>query len=84
MPCDTTRLHITCFQKITFHENLKILTKSRSCSTTCGGIQHLGWTQMESTLKIIMVAVEIYLFGYDLTIGDLVKRGLSPTCSRTP
>ena len=47
-------------------------------------IQDLGLAQLESTLKIIMVAVEISLFGYDLTIGNLVRRGLSPTCVRTP
>ena len=49
-----------------------------------GRIHYLGWTQLESTLNIIMVWIEKSLFGYDLAIWDLVKRGLSPTCVRIP
>ena len=41
-------------------------------------IQNLRLMQFESTLKIIMVRIENSSFGYNLTIGNLVKRGCLP------
>ena len=38
-------------------------------------IQDLGWTQLESTLKIMRVNVKNYVFGHDLTIGNMVNKG---------
>ena len=42
-----------------------------------------GWTQLESTSKIIIINVENSSFGYDLTTGNLVKRGLYHCCVGT-
>ena len=39
-------------------------------------IEDLGWTWLESALKIIIMNVEKFSFGYDLTIGHFVKRVL--------
>ena len=41
---DTTRLHITWFQQVTFRRNLKILSKSWPGFHTCARIQNLRWT----------------------------------------
>ena len=40
-------------QEVNFHRNLKILTKSWSCSTSCGMVQDLRWIQVEYTLAIL-------------------------------
>ena len=44
---------------------------------------NLGWIPLEYTSKIMLVAIENSSFGYDLTTGDFMKRGLSPTCVKT-
>ena len=54
------------------------------CLTLSARIRNLGWTQLESTLKIIIVGVENSTFGYNLTIGDLVKRGSLPQMREDP
>ena len=73
---DATNLHKTGFQEVTFLEVLKNFTTSYRIATIRGVIQKMGWTQFEPTSKCIMVAVENSSIGYDLTIGNLVKRGL--------
>ena len=58
MTFDTTRLHKTAFQEVIFFKISKNLSKLWLCSTLCVLIQDLGWTQLESTSKIIIVNVE--------------------------
>ena len=84
MRSDTTRLHKTWLQEICFLINLKILIKSWRILNISGRFESLGWTQLESTLKIIMVWIDNSSFGYDLTIWNLVKRGVYHRCVRTP
>ena len=67
MTFDTTRLHKTWFQEVNFHKNLKILTEMVTVAHMCTRIQNLGWTQLESTLKMIIIGIENASFGYDLT-----------------
>ena len=59
-----------------------MLTKKKTLRilTICDQIQELGWIQLEYTAKIIMVTVENCSFGYSLTIGTLVKRGIYHRC----
>ena len=84
MLSDTTRLHKTWFQEIDFLKNLKVCTKSWQILYISGPIQNLKWIQLESTLKNIIMWIEIFSFGYNSTIWNLVKRGLFHTCLRTP
>ena len=72
MTFDTTRLHKTAFQEVNFLTISKNLLELWLCSTLCVLIQDLGWTQLESTSKIIIVNVENSSFGYDLIIGNLL------------
>ena len=82
MTFNTTRLHKTWFQEVTFLKKITMLKLSQY-STFRYRIQSLESTQLEYTSKIIMVDVKNSSFGYDLTIGNLVKRGLFPCCLRT-
>ena len=74
MTFDPARRHKIESQEVNSHKNLKMLTKSWRCATFSARIQNMGWTQLESTLKIIRVNVENYSFGCILAIGDFVKR----------
>ena len=76
MAFDTTRLHKTSFQEIDFLKISNILTKSRRIAGICGLIQNLGQTPLESTLKIMRVAVENSSFGYDLISQIWISEGL--------
>ena len=78
MAFDTTRLHKTSFQEIDFLKISKILTKSWLMAGICGLIQNLGRTQLESTLKIMRVAVENSSFGYHLISQIWISEGLGP------
>ena len=60
-----------------------ISRKSSWCGTFSSRIQNLGWTEFESTLKIIIIDVENSSFGCNLTFETLVKKGLPPCCVRT-
>ena len=84
MTFDTTRRYKTEFQEVDFHKHYKILTTSWLISPISGMIQNLGWTQVESTSKIIIIDVDNSSFGYDLTISNLVNGGHSPSYWRTP
>ena len=83
MTFDFARRHKILFEEVAILKIFNMLSKSRR-SNTCGVIQNLRWIQVESTLRIMRTGIENYSFGYDLTIGDFVKRGLSPCCVRTP
>ena len=48
----TTRRHRTEFQEADYHRNRKILIESWRISPIRGLIHNLGWTQLESELKI--------------------------------
>ena len=78
MTVDTTRLHKTWFQEVNFLRNLKILTKSWPMFHTCAWIQNLGWTQLESTLKIILIGIENSSFGCNLTFEIWISDGPPP------
>ena len=67
MTFDITRLDKISFQEIDFLNISKILTKLWLCLTFSARIQNLGWTQLESTLKIIRVNIENSSFGNKLT-----------------
>ena len=82
MNFETTRLHKTWFQKGDFLKNLKILSELWPWRSPCALIQDLGWIQLESTLKIIVMNVENSSFGYHLTL-NLDLRGFLPCCLRT-
>ena len=84
MTFDPTRLYKTWIQEFEFLKISGIMFEMWLCSTTCVVIQDLGWTQLESTSKIIIINVENSSFGYDGTIGNFVKMGLCHTCGRTP
>ena len=66
MTFDATRLQKTSFQEVDDLKISKILTKSRRMAGICGLIQNMGWTKLESTLKIMRVAVENSSFEYNL------------------
>ena len=70
MTFDTTRLHKTTFQEVDVLKISKILLELWRIGSICGRIQNLGWTQLESTLRIMRVAVDNSSFGYDLTLGS--------------
>ena len=76
MTFDTTRLHKTTFQEVDFLKISKILTKSWRIVGICGLIQNLGRTQLESTLKIMRVAVENSSFEYNLISEIWISEGL--------
>ena len=44
----------------------------------CGMIQNLGWTQLESTLKIIRNSIENASFGYNLISEIWISEGPGP------
>ena len=58
MTCDTRDFIKLNFKKSCSRKILEILTKSWRMFTICGVIQNLGWTQIDSTLKIIMVRIQ--------------------------
>ena len=89
MTFDLTGLNKTWFQEVTFHKKKKTRfwqkkKKTSRYSPFTLPIQNLGSTQVKSTSKIIIIDVKNSSFGYDLTIGNLVKRGHYHCCSRTP
>ena len=49
-----------------------------------GQIQSLGWTQLESTSKIIRVGIENASFGYDLISEMWTSDGPGPDTGRSP
>lgn len=66
-------------------KQINISTISRFFQHRCDiGRSALGIIQLESTSKLIILDVEDSSFGYDLTIGNLVKRGRYQRCVRTP
>ena len=69
--------HKTSFQEVDFLKISKILTKSWRMATISARIQNLGWTQLESTLKIMRVAVENSSFGYNLTFEIWISEVLA-------
>ena len=77
MTFDTTRIHKTWFQQVTFVKNSKILTKLWRCLTSSARIQNLGWTHLESTLNIMRVNVENSSFGYNLSFEIWISDGFS-------
>ena len=79
MTFDTTRRHKTEFQDVDVHYKSPDFDHiSLRMSPISARIQNLGWTQLESMSKIIMVAVEISSFGYDLTFEICISEGFSP------
>ena len=38
----------------------------------------MGWTQLESMMKIMLVGIEDASFGYDLTIENVISEGPPP------
>ena len=78
MTFDTTRCHRTQFQKVESHRNLKILTKSSRGSVFRAQILNLRWTQVEYSSKIIIIDVENYSFGYNLTSEIWMSEGPDP------
>ena len=78
MTFDTTRLHKTSVQEVEFLKISKILTKSWRIAGICGLIQNLERTQLESTLKIMRVAVENSSFGCGLSFEIWISEGLGP------
>ena len=78
MTFDTTRRHKTECQEVDSHRNLNILTKSWRISPISAQNQNLGWTQLESTSKIIMVEFENASFAYDLTFEIWSSEGSGP------
>ena len=64
MTFDITRFHKAWFQEVETLKISKILSEMWPCFRICGRIQKMGWTQLASTSKIILVDVENSLFGY--------------------
>ena len=84
MACDLMKLHKTLLQEVEILNMSDILSEMWLWRRPCAVIQNLGWTQLESTVKIIVINVENSAFGYNLTFEMLVKRGVYHRCSRTP
>ena len=82
MTFDSTRRHKTEFQEVDVHKNLKILTKSWRMSPISARIQNLGWAQLESTSKNILIDVENSSFGYNLTSEIWISEGLGILAER--
>ena len=71
----TTRLHKTAFQEVDSLKISKSLTKWWRWRTFSARIQNLRCTQLESTLKIILIDVENSSFGYNLTYEIWMSEG---------
>ena len=81
---DTTRLHKTACQEVNSLKISKNLSELWLGSTLCVLIQDLGWTQLESTSKIIVVNVENSPFGYNLIFEIWISEGRGPVAWGPP
>ena len=73
----TTRLRKTIFQEVDYLKISKILAKWWRWRTFSARIQNLGWAQLESTLKRILIDVENSSFGYNLIFEMWISEGLA-------
>ena len=78
MTFNTTRLFNICFQEVDVLTIFKIMAKAWRGVTMCGRIQNLKWTQLECTLKIMMVPVGNATFGYDFISEIWIPEGSGP------
>ena len=58
MICNTTRLHITWLQEVQFLKISKISSEMLTRAHMYIRIWNMGWTQLESTFKIMLVWIE--------------------------
>ena len=84
MTFDTTRRHKTSFQEVDVLKISKSLSKSWRIACICGLIQNLGRTQLESTSRIMVVAVENSSFEYDLIFEIWSSESPGPTTGGPP